>query len=45
MGERIKLPVGIDDFKKLRQEKFYYVDKTALIERLLNDWGEVNLFT
>ena len=45
MSEIVKLPVGIDDFKKLRQEDFYYVDKTALIEQLLNNWGEVNLFT
>lgn len=41
----MKLPIGIDDFKKLRQEGFYYVDKTALVEQLLNNWSEVNLFT
>lgn len=40
-----KLPVGIDDFEKLRRENFYYIDKTALIHDLLNNWGEVNLFT
>lgn len=40
-----KLPVGIDDFNKLRKEKFYYIDKTGLICDLLNNWGEVNLFT
>lgn len=40
-----KLPVGIDDFEKLRREDFYYIDKTALIRDLLNSWGEVNLFT
>lgn len=40
-----KLPVGIDDFEKLRRENFYYVDKTGLIRDLLNNWGEVNLFT
>lgn len=45
MGERIKLPVGIDNFEKLRRENFYYVDKTKLIEQLLEQWGEVNLFT
>lgn len=39
------LPVGIDDFNKLRKENFYYVDKTCLIRDLLNNWGEVNLFT
>lgn len=40
-----KLPVGIDSFEKLRKEGFYYVDKTGLIRDLLNNWGEVNLFT
>ncbi len=45
MRAGLKLPVGIDDFKKIRQENFYYVDKTALIEQLLQNWGEVNLFT
>ena len=40
-----KLPIGIDSFQKIRKENFYYVDKTRLIEELLNDWGEVNLFT
>lgn len=40
-----KLPVGIDNFGKLRTENFYYVDKTGLIKDLLNHWGEVNLFT
>lgn len=40
-----KLPIGIDDFKKLRQEDFYYVDKTGFIGDLLNNWGKVNLFT
>lgn len=43
--QRKKLPVGIDDFEKLRREGFYYVDKTNLIRDLLNNWGEVNLFT
>ena len=45
MGGIVKLPVGIDDFKKLRSNEFYYVDKTALIEQLLDNWSEVNLFT
>lgn len=45
MVNTLKLPVGIDDFKKLRQSDFYYIDKTRLIEQLLQNWGEVNLFT
>ena len=40
-----KLPVGIDSFKKLREEDFYYIDKTNLIKDLLENWSEVNLFT
>lgn len=40
-----KLPVGVEDFEEIRKEKFYYVDKTGLIEQLLNKWGKVNLFT
>ena len=43
--ESKKLPVGIDSFEKLRREDFYYIDKTGLIRDLLNNWGEVNLFT
>ena len=40
-----RLPVGLDDFRKIRENQFYYVDKTKLIEQLLQNWGEVNLFT
>ncbi len=43
--QRKKLPIGIDDFEKLRKEDFYYIDKTGLICDLLNHWAEVNLFT
>ena len=45
MNEFLKLPVGVDNFEKIRREGFYYVDKTKLIEQLLEQWGEVNLFT
>lgn len=41
----MKLPVGIDDFRKLRESDFYYVDKTRLIEQILQSWSEVTLFT
>ena len=36
------LPIGIDNFEKLREENFYYVDKTGLIRDLLYNWGEVD---
>ena len=45
MANTLKLPVGIDDFRKLRESNFYYVDKTRLIEQLLYRWSEVTLFT
>lgn len=45
MAATLKLPVGIEDFKEIRQQGFYYIDKTRLIEQLLDSWGKVNLFT
>lgn len=45
MATALKLPVGIEDFKEIRQQGFYYIDKTRLIEQLLDSWGKVNLFT
>ena len=45
MQKLLKLPVGIENFKEIRSEGFYYVDKTGLIEQLLGSWCKVNLFT
>ena len=45
MDEFLKLPVGIDNFEKIRRNGFYYVDKTSLIEQLFSNLGKVNLFT
>lgn len=42
---RKKLPIGIDGFEKLRTNDFYYADKTLFMKELLQNWGEVNLFT
>lgn len=39
------LPIGVDDFEKLRASGYYYVDKTLFIKELLDKKGEVNLFT
>ena len=39
------LPIGIDDFKKLRENNFLYIDKTLLIKELLDNRSEVSLFT
>lgn len=43
--KNLKLPVGIEDFQEIRRNGFYYIDKTGLIEQLLDSWGKVNLFT
>ena len=40
-----KLPIGIDDFKKLIEKNAYYIDKTKYIEEILDDISEVKLFT
>lgn len=41
----LKLPVGIDSYEKIRKNEFYYIDKTKLIEQLVETGGEVTLFT
>ena len=38
-------PIGVDNFKEMIQEGYYYVDKTLLIKELLDMRGKVNLFT
>ncbi|MCL1919289.1 MAG: AAA family ATPase, partial [Peptococcaceae bacterium] len=39
-----QLPVGMDNFEKIRQRNYYYIDKTSFIRVLLQNCGEVNLF-
>ena len=39
------LPVGFENFQQVIESGFYYVDKTKLIEQLLENWSAVNLFT
>ena len=38
------LPIGREDFKEIRENDFYYVDKTKYIEELLLDGTQVKLF-
>ncbi len=45
MDKKKMLPIGIEDFEKLRVKNCYYVDKTGLIRELLNNWSDVTLFT
>ncbi len=45
MASTLKLPVGIENFEEIRKLGFYYIDKTRLIEKFLQSWGEVIIFT
>ena len=45
MEQRLKLPVGIEFFDEIRTSGYYYIDKTKLIEQLLQNMGKVSLFT
>ena len=45
MAIKAKLPMGIEDFKRIRSEEFYYIDKTGLIRELLENESYINLFT
>ena len=38
------IPIGIEDFKKIRETDCYYIDKTKFIEDILIDRTEVKLF-
>ena len=39
-----KIPIAIEDFREVREQDYYYVDKTKFIEDILNDGSEVKLF-
>lgn len=45
MANTLKLPAGIEDFKEIRKRGYYYVDKSKLIEQLVEIGGKVTLFT
>ncbi len=45
MENTLKLPAGIEDFKEIRKRGYYYVDKSKLIEQLVELGGKVTLFT
>ena len=44
MENRLKLPVGIENFEEIRRNQYYYIDKTKLIEQLFDGLGKVSLF-
>lgn len=39
-----KIPIGVDDFKELIEKDYYYVDKTDIVEKLLDNGSKVVLF-
>ena len=45
MMERKPLPIGIEDFKRLIDDKYYFVDKTLMIKELIESQTIVGLFT
>ena len=45
MRDKKPLPIGIDDFKTIIEDDYYYADKTKMIESLLDDGAGVTLFT
>ena len=45
MIKKLRLPVGVEDFREIREKNLYYVDKTRLIEQIFEDFAKVTLFT
>ena len=39
------MPIGVEDFKKLRDKNYYFVDKTYFIQQFLDNHGDVTLIT
>ena len=44
MENKKALPIGISDFKRLREDNYYYIDKTDIINNIVKDGASVNLF-
>ena len=40
-----KIPIGVENFKEIITNNYYYVDKTKFIEEILNDGSKIKLFT
>ena len=44
MACQLMMPIGVENFEEIRNGKYYYVDKSKLIEQLLRQRGKANLF-
>ncbi len=40
----MKLPIGVDNFKELREGNYYYVDKTDVIEEILKSKSKISAY-
>ncbi|ERT36686.1 hypothetical protein HMPREF1766_00951, partial [Fusobacterium nucleatum CTI-5] len=40
-----KIPIGIDDFKVVKENNYYYIDKTNFISEISENTGKTLLFT
>ena len=40
-----KIPIGVEDFKELIRDDYFYIDKSKFIEDIVNDGAKVKLFT
>ena len=45
MADFKPVPIGIEDFKRLIDDGYYFVDKTLMIKELIDMKGMVNLYT
>ncbi|MCD8094697.1 MAG: AAA family ATPase, partial [Ruminococcus sp.] len=45
MNQYKPIPIGIEDFKEIIDKGSYYVDKTKMIQELLDNSAKVYLFT
>ncbi len=45
MGQFKPIPIGVEDFKRLVDDGYYFIDKTLMIQDILDQKGAVKLFT
>ena len=45
MEKKKRIPIGIEFYKQMVEKDYYYVDKTLLIKDILDQGGQVTLFT